>query len=97
MNLSKKVWFLMLITATSNFLYAQLISQDSRGKDVLEFYQARALNGKPMKTNSALAQGFGIGIDWLKKKGKWSSGNYFIYGSLNLSFFDKIRIAIRDS
>jgi|GEM_PF-2426827 len=47
-------------------------------------------NGNPRETNGIVGQGFGIGLDWVKNKGNWSSPNYFIYGSLNLELVRKV-------
>lgn len=43
-------------------------------------------NGLPRRAGSTLENGFGLGVDWVKSKGKWSSGNYFIYGTLDIGF-----------
>ncbi len=46
-------------------------------------------NGSPRKKDGTIGKGFGIGMDWVKSKDKWTSPNYFIFGTLDLNFLKK--------
>lgn len=46
-------------------------------------------NGSPRKKDGTIGKGFGIGVDWVKSKEKWTSPSYFIFGNLDLNFLKK--------
>lgn len=64
--------------------YASVYGYKNGSTNYMPGFAVNFFSGAPMAEKTALAQGFGIAVDWTKTKGAWKTATVSIYGALSL-------------